>query len=156
MYPFQTNQQSRRKSRRIIRLLVVLLFIMALALASLTTVYLRQQHSADAVREALSARAFSEADSAQSAVYRLTQSSGTNTMSLLSGIRSHIYAMQSLNTLASNIYGADTYLVPPDLLDACTATLDTCEIRLQAGGVLTTQFTELRDQIDAVAKLFGL
>ena len=89
------------------------------------------------------------------AVYRLTQSSGTNTMTLLSNVRAHIYAMQCLNTLASNIYGAGTVIVDGSMLSACIATLDTAEQRLQAGNVLTGSMTELRDQIDAIVELFS-
>ena len=77
-------------------------------------------------------------------------------MSLLSNIRSHVYALQCLNTLSANIYGADTFVIQPELLESCVSTLDNCEVSLKAGGVLTTQFTELRDQIDVVAAQFGL
>ena len=55
-----------------------------------------------------------------------------------------------------HIYGADARLVDGSLLAACTETLDACEVRLQAGGVLTTQFTQLRDEVEAVAAQFGL
>ena len=99
------------------------------------------------------ARATNEANEAQTAVYRLTQSSGTNTMTLLSNVRSHIYALQCLNTLAANIYGAGTVIVDGSMLTACIATLDTAEQRLQAGNVLTGSMTELRDEVDAIVAL---
>ena len=156
MYAFQTKSSARKKEKRIIRLLLVVVFILIIALIAVSSAYYRQKTNASAVAEALNARTISEADNAQSTVYRLTQSSGTNTMSLLSSIRSHVYALQSLNILASSIYGAETYLVQPNLLDACIQTLDLCEVRLQAGNVLTTQFTQLKDQIDEIAALFGL
>ena len=156
MYAFQTKSSARKKEKRIIRILLVVVFILTIALIAVSSAYYKQKASASAVAEALNARTISEADNAQSTVYRLTQSSGTNTMSLLSSIRSHVYALQSLNILASSIYGAETYLVQPTLLDACTQTLDLCEVRLQAGNVLTTQFTQLKDQIDEIAALFGL
>ena len=157
MYPFLANSGARRKKdRRLIHLLVVVIFLLTAALVAMGVTQRRRQDSSSAVVDALSARALSEADAAQSAVYRLTQSSGTNTMSLLSGIRSHVYALQCLNTLTASIYGADARICDPGLLETCTATLDLCETRLQAGNVLTTQFTDLRDQIDTVAAQFGL
>ena len=156
MYPFLSGDNRRRRDKRIIHLLIVLVALLLAGVVGLSIVHFRGQGASRDIVDALSARAFSEADAAQSAVYRLTQSSGTNTMSLLSNIRSHIYALQCLNTLTASIYGADARLSDPALLETCTATLDLCELRLQAGNVLTTQFTDLRDQIDAVAKQFGL
>ena len=156
MYSFQAGTAGRKRDKRTIRLLLVLIFILIVALAALAYTYVQQRTSASAVADSLSARATSEAGSAQSAVYRLTQSSGTNTAALLADIRSHIYAMQCLNQLASNIYGASVSITDPAKLDACLSTLDACQVRLQAGGVLTTQFTQLKDEVDAVAALFGL
>ncbi len=156
MYPFLSGDSRHRRDRRIIRMLIVLVVLLTAGVIGLSIVHFRGQSSSHDIVDALSARALSEADAAQSSVYRLTQSSGTNTMSLLSNIRSHIYALQCLNTLTASIYGADARLSDPGLLQACTATLDLCELRLQAGNVLTTQFTDLRDQVDAVAKQFGL
>ena len=156
MYPFLAKDARRRKDRRIIHILIVVIVLLLCALAAVGFVTLRRGGNATLIVDALSARALSEADAAQSAVYRLTQSSGTNTMSLLSNIRSHIYALQCLNTLTASIYGADARICDPALLDTCTGTLDLCELRLQAGNVLTTQFTDLRDQVDAVAAQFGL
>ena len=156
MYAFQTQNSSRKKIQRRMRLLLLLVFLLALALGGMTLSYRRQQKVAAGITEALNVRAFSEADAAQTAVYRLTQSSGTNTMSLLSAIRSHIYALQCLNTMTASIYGADNYIAQPDLLEACTATLDNCENLLAGGRVLTTETTQLRDQVNAVAALFGL
>lgn len=101
------------------------------------------------------ARATNEANEAQTAVYRLTQSSGTNTMTLLSNVRAHIYAMQCLNTLASNIYGAGTVIVDGSMLSDCITTLDAADQRLQAGSVLTGSMTELRDEVDAIVALFN-
>ena len=133
MYSFQANA-GRRKNKHLIHLLFVIIFILAAALM---------------------ARALSEANSAQSAVYRLTQSSGTNTMTLLSIVRSHIYALQSLNGVAASIYGPDVILVDGDLLTACIDTIAQCEARMQAGSVLTATFTTLREQVDAVAQIFA-
>ncbi len=156
MYSFQTNVTGKKRYKRIIRLLLVLVFILVITLAAVVYSFLQQRNKAAVVTDSLGARALSEAGSAQSAVYRLTQSSGTNTSALLADIRSHIYAMQCLNTLASNIYGADVHITDPSALETCMNTLDACQVRLQAGGVLTTQFTQLRDEVDAVAALFGL
>ena len=76
-------------------------------------------------------------------------------MTLLSNVRSHIYAMQCLNTLASNIYGAGTVIVDGSMLSDCITTLDAAEQRLQAGSVLTGSMTELRDEVDAIVALFN-
>ena len=154
MYSFQANNTGKKRYKRTIRLLLLLVFMLVIALAGVTYSFIRQRNASVVVTDSLSARALSEAGSAQSAVYRLTQSSGTNTAALLADIRSHIYAMQCLNTLSSNIYGAD--ITDSAALEACMTTLDACQVRLQAGGVLTTQFTQLRDEVDAVASLFGL
>lgn len=156
MYPFLSNDSRRRRDRTAIRLLTALVILLAAGLIGLSIVHFRGRDTSRDVVDALSARALSEADAAQTSVYRLTQSSGTNTMSLLSNIRSHIYALQCLNTLTASIYGADARLSDPKALEDCISTLNLCETRLQAGNVLTTQFTDLRDQIDVVAKQFGL
>ena len=156
MYSFQANNTGKKRYKRTIRLLLLLVFMLVIALAGVTYSFIRQRNASVVVTDSLSARALSEAGSAQSAVYRLTQSSGTNTAALLADIRSHIYAMQCLNTLSSNIYGADVHITDSAALEACMTTLDACQVRLQAGGVLTTQFTQLRDEVDAVASLFGL
>lgn len=154
MYSFQTGA-GRRKTQKTVRILSVVVFILAIALIGVTVSYLRASGIGRATSDALLARATNEANEAQTAVYRLTQSSGTNTMSLLSSVRSHIYAMQCLNTLASNIYGAGTIIVDSSMLSACISTLDTAEQRLQAGNVLTGSMTELRDEIDAIVALFN-
>jgi len=154
MYSFQTNA-GRRKSKHLIHLLIVVIFVLIIALVGLTVVYVRNLGVSEATSSALLARALSEATSAQTAVYRLTQSSGTNTMTLLSTVRSHIYALQAINGIASNIYGAGTQLVDGELLTACIDTVVQCETRLQAGSVLTTAFTTLRDQVDAVVAAFS-
>ena len=70
-------------------------------------------------------------------------------------MRSHIYTLQSLNTLTANIYGAGTLITDADLLSACMSTLDQCDTRLQAGSVLTDLTTQLRDQIDELVASFG-
>ena len=102
MYSFQTGS-SKRKSQKTIRILSIVIFVLAVALIGLTVSYLRASSASRTTSDALMARATNEANEAQTAVYRLTQSSGTNTMTLLSNVRAHIYAMQCLNTLASNI-----------------------------------------------------
>ena len=154
MYSFQA-QPNRRKSRQLIRLLSVIIFLLLVALIGVGFVYARSARVGDATSSALLARALSESTEAQSAIYRLTQSSGTNTMSLLSAVRSHIYALQCLNGVASNIYGPGAVLCDGELLTACLETISQCEVRIQAGSVLTDLTTQLRDQVDAVVAAFG-
>ena len=154
MYSFQTGS-SKRKSQKTIRILSIVIFVLAVALIGLTVSYLRASAASRTTSDALMARATNEANEAQTAVYRLTQSSGTNTMTLLSNVRAHIYAMQCLNTLASNIYGAGTVIVDGSMLSDCITTLDAAEQRLQAGSVLTGSMTELRDEVDAIVALFN-
>lgn len=153
MYSFQANA-GRKKNRQTIRLLAVVIFILILALAGVTVAYARNLGTSKATSEALMARVLSEASEAQSAVYRLTQSSGTNTMTLLSTVRSHIYAMQSVNAIAANIYGAGTMLVDDAMLTECISIITQIEARMQAGSVLTDLQTQLRDQVDLVVAGF--
>ena len=154
MYSFQTGA-NRRKQKQLTRLLTLLIFILAIALIGVTFSYLKTRNAAQATSQAILSRAVSEASEAQSAVYRLTQSSGTNTTTLLSTVRSHVYALECLNALAANIYGAGTTLADPNLLNECEATLTECETRLQTGSVITTQTTLLRDKIDQLVQNFG-
>lgn len=154
MYSFQANA-GRRKNRQTRRLLYIIIFVLLIALAGVSFAYYRNLQVAEATSEALIARAISEAASAQNAVYRLTQSSGTNTTVLLATVRSHIYALQSLNILTGNIYGPGTVLTDADLLSACTNTLNSCDTRIQAGSVITDLTTQLRDQIDAIVASFS-
>ena len=76
-------------------------------------------------------------------------------MSLLSTVRSHIYALQSINAIAGNIYGAGTTLVDSTQLATCISIIQQCETRMQAGSVLTDLFTQLRDQVDLIVAGFG-
>ena len=154
MYSFQAGS-GRRKNKQLVRLLYIIIFILIIALVGVTYAYVKAARVSEATSEALIARAVSEAGSAQNAVYRLTQSSGTNTASLLATVRGHIYTLQSLNTLTANIYGAGTLVADADLLTSCVSTLDQCNTRLQAGSVLTDLTTQLRDQIDALVASFG-
>ena len=154
MYSFQA-QSGRKKNKQLIRLLFVVIFILIIALAGVTVAYLRIQSVSNATIEALKSRAVGEASEAQSAVYRLTQSSGTNTMTLLSTVRSHVYALQSINTIASNIYGAGTSLVDGEMIASCINIVSQCEMRMQAGSVLTDLFTQLRDQVDLIVAGFN-
>lgn len=155
MYSFQANA-GRRKSKQTRRLLYIVIFVLVVALLGVSLAYYRSTKVNDATGEALIARAMSEAAAAQNAVYRLTQSSGTNTTVLLATVRSHIYALQSLNTLTANIYGPGTVLTDAELLAACTATLDECDTRIQAGSVVTEQTSRLRDNIDTLVASFNL
>ena len=154
MYSFQANP-SKRKNKRLIRLLLVVVFILAIALTAVSFVYFRSRGQSDTTSEALIARAISEAGNAQSAVYRLTQSSGTNTMTLLSTVRSHIYALQCINTLATNIYGPGTIIADPILLSECIGIISDCETKMQAGSVLTSSFSTLRDNIDLLVASYS-
>ena len=154
MYSFQAGS-GRRKNKQLVRLLYIIIFILIIALVGVTFAYVKAARVSEATSEALIARAVSEAGSAQNAVYRLTQSSGTNTASLLATVRSHIYTLQSLNMLTSNIYGAGTLVADADLLTSCVSTLDQCDTRLQAGSVLTDLTTQLRDQIDELVASFS-
>ena len=154
MYSFQANA-GRKKNKQLVRLLYLVIFLLIVALIGVTFAYLKNLGVSEATSEALLARALSEASEAQSAVYRLTQSSGTNTMTLLSTVRAHIHTLQSINTIAANIYGAGTTLADPELLNECEATLTECETRLQTGSVITTQTTLLRDKIDLLLQAFG-
>lgn len=149
MYSFQANA-GKRKTKQRIRLLSFVIFLLILLLAGVSFSYVRSRAVSEATGEAIVARVMSEASEAQSAVYRLTQSSGTNTMTLLSTLRSHIYALECLNTLAAGIYGAGATLTDPALLDACQETLSECETRLQAGSVLTTQMNTLKETVDQI------
>ena len=149
MYSFQANA-GRRRNKQTRRLLYVIIFILAVALAGVSFAYYRNTEMTKATSEALINRALSESAAAQNAVYRLTQSSGTNMTLLLATVRSHVYAMESLNQLPANIYGPTTTLVDADLLAACSATLDECDERIQAGSVVTEQTSRLRDNIDAL------
>ena len=156
MYSFQAGS-GRRKNKQLVRLLYIIIFILIIALVGVTFAYVKAARVSEATSEALIARAVSEAGSAQNAVYRLTQSSGTNTASLLATVRGHIYTLQSLNTLTANIYGAGTLVADADLLTSCVSTLDQCDTRLQAGSVLTDLTTQLRDQIvELVASFSGV
>ncbi len=151
MYSFQANA-GRKKNKQLLRLLYLVIFVLVIALIGVSFAYFKNLGVSDATSEALLARALSEANEAQSAVYRLTQSSGTNTMTLLSTVRAHIHALQSINTIAANIYGADTSLADGQLLAACIDTIGQCETRMQAGSVMTDLFTALRDQVDMVVQ----
>ena len=154
MYSFQAGS-GRRKNKQLVRLLYIIIVILIIALVGVTFAYVKAARVSEATSEALIARAVSEAGSAQNAVYRLTQSSGTNTASLLATVRGHIYTLQSLNTLTANIYGAGTLVADADLLTSCVSTLDQCDTRLQAGSVLTDLTTQLRDQIDELVASFS-
>jgi len=154
MYSFQANA-GRKKSKQLIRLLSVIIFILLIALVGVTVSYVRNLNQSEATSSALMARALTEATGAQSAVYRLTQSSGTNTQSLLSLVRSHVYALQSINGIAANIYGVGTTLADSALLETCIGIISQCEARMQAGSVLTDLTTQLRDQIDLIVAGFG-
>ena len=154
MYSFQAGS-GRRKNKQLVRLLYIIIFILIIALVGVTFAYVKAARVSEATSEALIARAVSEAGSAQNAVYRLTQSSGTNTASLLATVRGHIYTLQSLNTLTANIYAAGTLVADADLLTSCVSTLDQCDTRLQAGSVLTDLTTQLRDQIDELVASFS-
>ena len=155
MYSFQANT-GRRKGKKTRRLLYIIIFVLVIALVGVSLAYVRSSKVSEATSDALIARAMSEASAAQNAVYRLTQSSGTNTTVLLAAVRSHIYALQSLNTLTANIYGPGTVLADANLLAACTATLDECDTRIQAGSVVTEQTSSLRDNIDTLVASFDL
>ena len=120
MYSFQTGA-GRRKAQKTVRILSVVVFVLAIALIGVTVSYLHASGVSRSTSDALMARATNEANEAQTAVYRLTQSSGTNTMTLLSNVRSHIYALQCLNTLAANIYGAGPVIVDGSMPTACIA-----------------------------------
>ena len=154
MYCFQANA-GKRKSKQLIRLLYVIIFVLTIALCAFGYVYFQSRGQSDVTSEALAARAISEAGNAQAAVYRLTQSSGTNTMTLLSTVRGHIYALQCLNTLAANIYGPGTTLADPALISSCLSIITDAETRLQAGNVLTDLFSSLRDNIDILVAGFN-
>lgn len=154
MYSFQANA-GRKKSKKLVRLLYLVIFILIIALIGVTFAYFRSTGVSDATSSALLARALSEATEAQSTVYRLTQSSGTNTMSLLSMVRAHIHTLQSINTIAANIYGVGTSLSDGELLASCIDIITQCETRMQAGSVLTDLFTQLRDQVDLVVAGFS-
>ena len=154
MYSFQANA-GRKKNKQLIRLLYLVIFILVIALLGVTVAYFRATGVSEATSTALLSRAVSEATEAQSAVYRLTQSSGTNTMTLLSTVRAHIHTLQSINTIAANIYGVGTSLSDGELLASCLDIVTQCETRMQAGSVLTDLFTQLRDQVDLVVAGFG-
>lgn len=154
MYSFQTGA-NRRKDRQHMRLMYIVIFILIVALFGVTLSFIRANHRSNVTADAISARAISEASEAQSAVYRLTQSSGSNTMTLLSTLRSHLYALQSLNQLAANIYGVGTVLADETLLLECSQTITECETRLQAGSVLTGLYTDLRDKVDQIVAGFS-
>ena len=154
MYSFQAGS-GRRKNKQLVRLLYIIIFILIIALVGVTFAYVKAARVSEATSEALIARAVSEAGSAQNAVYRLTQSSGTNTASLLATVRGHIYTLQSLNTLTANIYAAGTPVADADPLTSSVSTLDQCDTRLQAGSVLTDLTTQLRDQIDELVASFS-
>lgn len=154
MYSFQANA-GRKKNKQLIRLLYLVIFILVIALLGVTFAYFRSAGVGEATSTALLSRAVSEASEAQSAVYRLTQSSGTNTMTLLSTVRAHIHTLQSINIIAANIYGVGTSLCDGDLLASCINIVTQCEARMQAGSVLTDLFTQLRDQVDLIVAGFG-
>ena len=76
-------------------------------------------------------------------------------MTLLSTVRAHIHALQSINTIAANIYGVGTSLSDGELLTSCIDIVTQCETRMQAGSVLTDLFTQLRDQVDLIVAGFS-
>lgn len=154
MYSFQANS-GRKKNKQLMRLLYLVIFILVIALIGVTFAYFRSADIGEATSSALLSRALNEATEAQSAVYRLTQSSGTNTMTLLSMVRAHIHTLQSINAIASNIYGVGTSLSDGELLASCIDIITQCETRMQAGSVLTDLFTQLRDQVDLVVAGFS-
>ena len=154
MYSFQANA-GKRKNKQLVRLLYVVIFVLTIALLSVGYVYIQSRSQSDVTADALISRAVSEAGNAQAAAYRLTQSSGTNTMTLLSTVRGHVYALQCLNALAANIYGPGTTLADPALISTCLTTISDAEMRLQAGNVLTDLFTSLRDNIDLLVAGFN-
>ena len=147
MYSFQANA-GRKKGKRLIRLLYLVIFLLIIPLIGVSLAYFKNLGISDATSSALLSRAMNEASGAQSAVYRLTQTSGTNTMTLLSTVRAHVYALQSINGIAANIYGPGVSLADSELLAGCIEIITQCETRLQAGSVLTDLYTDLRDRID--------
>ena len=154
MYSFQANA-GRKKYKQLIRLLYLVIFVLVIALIGVSIAYFRSAGVGDATSAALLSRAVNEATQAQSAVYRLTQSSGTNTMTLLSTVRAHVHALQGINAIAANIYGVGTTLSDGELLASCIDIVTQCETRMQAGSVLTDLFTQLRDQVDLIVAGFS-
>ena len=154
MYSFQANA-GRKKNKQLIRLLYLVIFVLVIALIGVSIAYFRSAGVGDATSAALLSRAVNEATQAQSAVYRLTQSSGTNTMTLLSTVRAHVHALQGINAIAANIYGVGTTLSDGELLASCIDIVTQCETRMQAGSVLTDLFTQLRDQVDLIVAGFS-
>lgn len=154
MYTFKTGTGKRRQ-KQVQRLLCVIIFILLIALAGVTYSYIRSRSAGASTSEAILSRVVSEAANAQSTVYRLTQSSGTNTNTLLSTLRSHIYAMECLNALAANIYGPGTAIVDGALLTSCQQSITECETRLQAGSVITSQITLLKENVDKIVAAFS-
>jgi len=154
MYSFQANA-GRKKNKQLVRLLYLVIFILIIALIGVSFAYFRSTGVSKATSSALLSRALSEATQAQSAVYRLTQSSGTNTMTLLSTVRSHVHTLRSINAIAANIYGVGTTLSDETLLASCIDIVTQCETRMQAGSVLTDLFTQLRDQVDLIVAGFS-
>ena len=155
MYSFETGV-TRRKDHRHIRILTFLVILLAVLLAVVGFSYTKAKQQNSLTTEAIASRVYSDIGDAQTAAYRLTQSSGSSTISLLSQVRSRIYAIQGMNALASSIYGAGTIVVDATLLDECIDILDECELRLQAGSVLTEYTTALRDKVDEIAATLGL
>lgn len=154
MYSFQAGG-NRRKNKRRVQILGIVIFLLIVALIGVTVAYLRVRQSSAGVSEALLASAINEAGQAREAAYQLTQTSGSKTMSVLSNVKAHIYALRNLNTLTSNIYGAGTVVVDGELLTTCLRTIETAELKQQAGNVLTETFTTLRDQVDVVYQTFS-
>ena len=76
MYSFQTGA-GRRKAQKTVRILSVVVFVLAIALIGVTVSYLHASGVSRSTSDALMARATNEANEAQTAVYRLTQSSAS-------------------------------------------------------------------------------
>lgn len=153
MYYFQ-NRGMNSKNKKKERFQVVLIIVLTIVLAVVSGLYLKGRNATDGISQSFKQRAMDESRMAKTAATRLTQSSGTASMSHLSTVRAHVYAMECINELSTNYMGANAVVVDPELLKVCESIITECETRIQTGSVLTDQYTALRDEVNKIAALF--
>ncbi|MEG0766177.1 MAG: hypothetical protein RR482_00530 [Clostridia bacterium] len=145
-YRLSSKPWGRRQQQVMLVVLCILLFGNIFQAFAYRSVSMRDAR----MREALVIRVQSEISSARSTSRLLSRTGGSNTSTLLSKVRQHVYGVQQLNDLTASLYGATRTLIQEDLVNAALAAIHTCEGKLVSGMALDAPLSELWQQLDAM------
>ncbi|GHU69566.1 hypothetical protein AGMMS49992_00450 [Clostridia bacterium] len=145
---YYTQRRAFTKRSRDTLVLVILLLLIALIVTG--CLYAGSVRRGAYYSDVLLSRGADELGQARASMSQISRIGGSYTTVQISKLRQHLYAIDRLNAIATEIYGANKGIIDDSCVASALDTIGKCESRLLKGQAIDEQLATLRQMLDQI------